>query len=665
MSYLDAPRLHFAGWFQADVSTINNDVRTFQNASFVPEYQQLNQNGSWNPEGTGVFRFLDCVVTGGLLDGLAITSASQDPVVGMLVENADRRAPGKLVDLDPQQQMVSEIWGMQVRLLDATRHQVLAGEYVPGPFCNLWRRQQTGVPRDQQLAANYQSVLDATDWTERLDSSLLRALRDASDDGRLSICFNVYGYGRDATIPRYTMGHVVGSIGPYRRGEPKHFAFGRQMIADTTASLMVPAGGLYNAQGRFSNGKRLLTLDLGNSFPIQDANSGLMDIGQVLVGVLRSNPPAALGTVDAAQVEIIGEVPYRDPSWFTQTAGVQSFDLRGLPDCAALLPEHPLVLLTPVPSATAYKVLLQETIDGLYLRADQFVFRMDPGATETLELYASRFGRPLANTGIALTPTQGLMGGSGGGASMSPPTRPNAAIPDIATPADAFTFANRASTGDKGYVAVALCTSKAGPGTPRGYIGGQLYGVAYRLDRQPPGYLSNPLNYVSVLAFGAKPAPEAPTWYDDIQPIFAQYGNLYPIMSRYVVDLNDYASVCTRVKALNLAFSLPIHDANHMPVTRDLGRGDRDTILKWLSTPDTDGLPRLGRPAMPPSLAELNANSEATAKISPTSAPVSKDAADVSQADLGLLPEQGAGKTAFLMQFERRRRDDASSGDAP
>lgn len=48
MSYLDAPRLHFSGWFQADVSTINNDVRTFQNASFVPKYQQLNQNGSWN-----------------------------------------------------------------------------------------------------------------------------------------------------------------------------------------------------------------------------------------------------------------------------------------------------------------------------------------------------------------------------------------------------------------------------------------------------------------------------------------------------------------------------------------------------------------------------------------------------------------------------------------
>jgi hypothetical protein len=39
MSYLDTPRLVFRGWFQADVSTINNDVRMYQNQSFTPAYQ--------------------------------------------------------------------------------------------------------------------------------------------------------------------------------------------------------------------------------------------------------------------------------------------------------------------------------------------------------------------------------------------------------------------------------------------------------------------------------------------------------------------------------------------------------------------------------------------------------------------------------------------------
>lgn len=32
MSHLDAPGLHVPGWFQADVPTINNDVRTCRNA---------------------------------------------------------------------------------------------------------------------------------------------------------------------------------------------------------------------------------------------------------------------------------------------------------------------------------------------------------------------------------------------------------------------------------------------------------------------------------------------------------------------------------------------------------------------------------------------------------------------------------------------------------
>jgi hypothetical protein len=642
VSYLDAPRLHFTGWFQADVSTINNDVRFFQNDSFVPEYQQYNQNGSWNPEGSGIFRFLDCSVTGGFLAGRALTDSSEDPIIGRLVENADRRAPGKLVDLDPQQQMVSEIWGMQVRLLDAARNELLRGEFKPGPFCNLWKRQQTGLPRDQQLAANYQSVLEDAVWAEKLDSPLLCALRDASDDGTLSIAFNVYGYGRDASIPRYTMGHVAGTIGPYRRAEPRHFVIGRQMIADTTQSMVTPAGGVFDIQGRFDDTAATLTLDMGNSFPIQDANSGLLDIGQILVGVLNTNPPVALATVDAAQVTLIGEVPYRNPDWYTQTSGIQTFDLRNNAAAFQALAQRPLVLITPVPSIPAYKVLLQESIDGLYVRADQFVFRIDPGQTGTLELHASRFGVPIADAQINLAPTQGMMGGSGGGATVSPPTRPRAAIPDIATPADVFTFPGTARTDANGFVEVALALSEKGPGTPRGYIAGQLYGVSYRLNDQPPGYLPNPLNYVSVLAYSRKEVPDIPTWYDDIQPLFAQYGNLYPIMSRHVVDLGSYQSVCSRVKALRLAFSLPMRDPNHMPVTRDLGPGDRATILKWLNSPGPDGLPVLGRPR----LATTNtANAAAVAATEPE------------QPDLALQSIQGGGKTAFLMQFEQRRRE--------
>jgi hypothetical protein len=41
MSYLDNLRLVFAGDFQADVSTVNNDVHHYDNATFEARFQQF------------------------------------------------------------------------------------------------------------------------------------------------------------------------------------------------------------------------------------------------------------------------------------------------------------------------------------------------------------------------------------------------------------------------------------------------------------------------------------------------------------------------------------------------------------------------------------------------------------------------------------------------
>jgi hypothetical protein len=59
---------------------------------------------------------------------------------------------------------------------------------------------------------------------------------------------------------------------------------------------------------------------------------------------------------------------------------------------------------------------------------------------------------------------------------------------------------------------------------------------------------------------------------------------------------NDYDSVVTHLKILRLAFSLPIEDPNHMPVTRDLSDRKRAMILFWIDHPGADGLPVKGAP---------------------------------------------------------------------
>jgi hypothetical protein len=108
-------------------------------------------------------------------------------------------------------------------------------------------------------------------------------------------------------------------------------------------------------------------------------------------------------------------------------------------------------------------------------------------------------------------------------------------------------------------------------------------------------------------------------------------------MSQFVVDLNDYDSVVQRLSILQLAFSLPIRDPNHMPVTRDLGAGESDTILKWLSSPGPDGKPLLGSPPIEPVL---------------LAAPVT---ASEQPEELEAEPLQGAGKTLVIRQFKARQ----------
>src|SRR5438552_3258574 len=114
VTYLGFSRLHFSGRFQADPSTVNNEAINFD-MSIADS--AVAAAGGWNPEGTGAWRFVDCAVRSvGYRDGTTCEDPNVDPIVGMPVNDADDRVAGKIVDLDPQQQLVSEIWGFEVLL---------------------------------------------------------------------------------------------------------------------------------------------------------------------------------------------------------------------------------------------------------------------------------------------------------------------------------------------------------------------------------------------------------------------------------------------------------------------------------------------------------------------------------------------------------------------
>ena len=206
----------------------------------------------------------------------------------MTLAGADGRVSGKLVDLDPQQQSVSEIWGLKVRLIGQGGNESFTSDYRVAPFIDLWRRQQGESQGDQTLASCYQSVLDDVEWADTGGSRLLEALRSESTAARLSISFNVFGFKMDPRSPEFTLGNIVGTIGPARTDEPAQFVLGRQMMA-TLTSPVSPSENVYNFPCVVDEARNVVTADLGNALPISDGDGTLLDVGALELALLKDD----------------------------------------------------------------------------------------------------------------------------------------------------------------------------------------------------------------------------------------------------------------------------------------------------------------------------------------------------------------------------------------
>jgi hypothetical protein len=406
------------------------------------------------------------------------------------------------------------------------------------------------------------------------------------------------------------------------------FTLGRQLVAalsqDPNLFPFVPTHQVSNIQAVVEPETCRVSADFGNALPIETSEGDFEDIGSLFFGVLKTD--AAQGDVlTSAEVEILGPIPYQRPGWYRETAGIVDFDGSGNRWIRDHIAARHLAVLG-LRDGSSYQVLNQETADGVYLRADNFVYRLDPGESACVDFYATRYGAPLAAT-ATLSSTSGFMGGAGTGAHL-----PKIEVPDVNTPEGIVTYAASLQTAADGHGTLTLTASENGPGTPRAYLDGQVYGVAYQLDDLPPGYNTNPFNYLSILAWDLYEIPQPLTWFGAIQPILQQYANLYPIMSRRLFDLADYECVVNNLEILRLSFSLPIEDPNSMPVTRDLSAHKRRAILQWLDSADpATGLPPLGDPPA------------AEAHLAPSAAPAPEEPGD--QPDLG-------SKVGFVRQAQ-------------
>lgn len=587
MSYLQFPRLIFSGKFQADPSTVNNDPEHFDSAKFKPNYDTFGDgatNGWWNPKGTGAWRFKDCTVKQvQYTDGTSCTDATQDPVVGMEINSVVDRVEGKLVDLDPEQQMVSEVWGFQVFLGSKDSAIGFGGDYEVAAFTDIWVRFAGGQP-DSFFGAFYQSVIDLTKGIiGQASSQFLQELQAAIGQGkRVSIRFNVDGYNDDTTTQDFTFGRVTGAIGAYLPDEPQHFIAGRALNAIPKAPTTLNTA-YASIQGNF------LHIDLGNSLPTTSVGGPLLDFGGLFLGT----------TDDQGKPVPLGQIAYTTKDWYIKTAGIATLELNDAQLKAAVA--HPLVLAQVSTSGLA--PLATEAADGTFVRADRYVFRFNPPERKETAFYATKFGQRMSGATISFVMDNSQMLGQ---QTQGPLPGPTPGTPNPTTGLYPFSFPNalnydaatqtgQVQTDVNGVALLVMDTTD--PGNPRGYIDGQVFGFAYQLGNTPPvvGAQQNPSAILNLLIFTQYVAPAVPTWIADVSPILTQYAELYPIMKR-IVDLSNYGSVMKNRSILKLVFSTPESDPNYMPVTRDLSKPKRDMLLQWLDNPvyfDTNSLPQL------------------------------------------------------------------------
>lgn len=628
MSYLSTPRLHFAGTYLADPSTVNNvagnvagadaaepdAIAAFRGQAWVvTDQEHPDATGLWNPNGSHAFSFRNVTVRSAVgADGEPVTA---DPVVGLTLATPGS-PPAKLVDLDPDQQLASMIFGLGVTLRDGAGRVFLTASLTPVPFTDIWSRLTSG-DGDRSASAAYQSTLTDLHWGDVSASPLLTQLRAAAGDGMLSIKFNVDGYAGPLAG-----GRIAGTVGVAAADEPVHTVLGRQFGGREIAPLLFatpgfrPRGNINFFAGVVDEAARKIRLDLGNAIPAAAPGAAAPDIGELTLAYRD----------DGGTVTPLAPIDYRQAGWYERTAGVVDLpaDRALTDDELAQVANHPLLIVAV--NGGQSRVAIEET--PVHVRADLFITRLDPETPWTVRFHVSERGKPKESAQVTLQ--------------VSRPPGPEDAVTRLMAGLDVPSPV----TSDQHGVVEATLTAHD-PGSPRFYndgsgergdLDGQVYMIRYAVAGVAA---ANPSNAVSVLVWNRFPTDPGhpPTWNTGIGAIFRPYGNLYPFMTQSVgLDLAVYQKVAERSLDIADRLRLPITDPRYMPVTRDLSGQKTQAILAWLDNRGPDGNPLLGPPAVE--------------GIAPAPEPVAPAAAP---APVAVDPEEVAlgSKTAFARRLAR------------
>ncbi|GAB2917463.1 hypothetical protein GCM10027093_65080 [Paraburkholderia jirisanensis] len=602
MSYLQFPRLAFTGKFQADVSTVNNDPRHFDSKTFEPEFQQFSTssalNGWWNPTGTAILRFDSCTVKS-LRDraGRLLTDLSADPLLGCNVGNSLDRPSGKMVDLDTDWQLASNIYGLSVSLVGRDGKPIMTARYESNPFRDLWFARASGGG-DMGASAMFQSILTDVIWhRDDLHSPFLDQLRDASERDALSVRLTTYGYKQKVKndagelVPDFGYGTLIGNIGPAIASQPRSFILGRRFMPTTqnAAGDMASTTGIGCFSSFIDTATNTLQVDLSNALPI-NAKNQIAQTGGLQFAVLRDESITQQTELGQHDYVVLGNVDQSQDLQMIE-GGIQSLPLSN--DMLLALRGKPLAIVQTVetPTGPVVQVNVREAPYGLEVRPETFTFKLDPNDSRANRaesvLYAAQYGEPCVNRALNFWIGSPAPDFSNTPASQAPGATPKALLPVNNIPGDGLHITPAdVRTDARGQVRITV----AGPetmGNPRGYIDGQLYVVSYNFAGDDTA-IQQPFDKIAAVVYSTFPAQgqtidlNHPSW-EDVQPILQQYANLYPVMSKGLFDFSKKEVADSAAFIMHFVFDKPVDDPDQMPVTRDLSSTKRRMLINYFN----------------------------------------------------------------------------------
>lgn len=634
MSYLHTPRIYFGGLFFTNPNTINNyDFSYDTNVALTNASGQYRTDGGqggpggWSPLGTARFYLTRCSVLGGVNEhGGLVAGGPGDPLIGAPVATPSPGTPEapdgvtyslpKLVDLDPDMQSRSEVYGMRLWV------------QIPGPggagfwgtmsvpqLRNMGGRVDNGVRSSWSAVGTLAGSITDVKWLgDASVSPLLAQFKAACAAGisyRLTVDLHQNNPKNQLTSgDQLFYGRVHGTLGPaYPDRELAQVVPGRMLQVPSpppTAAATPPAGAgtrvarldaianqlesASNAAAKDSapsvslNASPALLLtrpDGTHSLAVDLGGASLLAVGpsNEVLGKYLVDEGIELGYLDGTTFTAFAAGPvgfthdYVDTLLGNAEKSCYLVRTTGVVDVPLTKAEAKAIEAAPLAVRVAGQLPLQELPSGYWIELSESSRRLLPNTQTSLQLMVRKFGAPVTGAVPPLSITVQASNWYG----------------------DARPFRNEIEQSDAvqlgvgevldahGLVGVQVSATTPVPlGTLRSFMDSKVFfAVITDPDGNPIGDEPAEGYALSVLLWNPYQPPANPTWDADVGPILQAYSRLYPGM-KSIFDIGDQATVLGSARGVQARMSLPFDDPGYMPVTRDLSPSKVAVVVRWL-----------------------------------------------------------------------------------